>query len=82
MSLFFRNTGSGHTNYPPLTNCIDPEFSSTVVADERLGLTSDLTRGCGSVAIVSRKTLKISDLHKDGVDRKLFELSAVMLVFK
>ena len=48
---------------------LHPEFSYTAVADEHLGPTSDLTRGCGGVAILWRKSLRFSPITAVVSDR-------------
>lgn len=37
---------------------LHPDFSAHSVADKRLNVDSDLSRGCGGVTILSRKSLK------------------------
>ena len=66
------STASEHWLWPYKLSTLDrlhPEFSYTAVADERLGPTSDLTRGCGGVAILWKKTLRFSPITAIVSDR-------------
>ena len=48
---------------------LHPDFSYTAVSDKRLNPSSDLTRGCGGVAIVWRTSLRASALKLPDSDR-------------
>ena len=49
---------------------IHPDFSFTAIADKRLNSSSELTRGCGWVAIIWKKSLKASPLNFACCDRR------------
>ena len=51
--------------FPLTADKIDSDYAVHAVADKRLTVDSEFSRGCGGVAILWRKSLQTLDLARD-----------------